>query len=251
MSGLELSGLTVTRGGTRALDGMTLTVSPGECVALIGPNGAGKTTLLRAAQGLLPFDGTSSIATLPANERAKQVAFLPQTRDIAWPVSVRTLVALGRTPYLAGGRKLSTADETAIDEALTRMDLHPLACRTATELSGGEQARALIARVLAQDTPIVLADEPTASLDPAAQIATMRVFRDLAREGRTIVLSLHDLSLAARYCSRLILMSEGRIVADGTPREVLTEDRVREVFAVGSEWHEGSDGPSFAIVEEV
>ena len=250
MSALDIAGLTVTRGSTRVLDGATLSVDSGECVGLIGPNGAGKTTLLRAAQGLLPFDGMSTLARLPAAKRARTAAFLPQSRDIAWPVTVRTLVALGRTPYLAGGRKLSRQDETAIDAALTRMDLHALAHRTATDLSGGEQTRALIARVLAQDTPLILADEPTASLDPAGQIATMRVFAEFAREGRALLISLHDLPLAARYCTRLVMMSAGRIVADDTPRNVLTEDRVRKVFHVASRWSDTPEGASFAVMED-
>ncbi len=248
---LALENLCVRRGNRIVVDGVSLEVSGGEVVGLIGPNGAGKTTLMRAAQGLVAYSGTSSLADLSARDRARSAAWLPQTRDIAWPISVATLVALGRTPYLAGGRKLSAADRAAIDTAIDRMDLRALAQRTATELSGGEQARALIARVLAQETPLLLADEPVSGLDPAHQIATMRVFAGLAADGRGVLVSLHDLGLAARHCTRLALMHRGRIVADGAPREVLSDARMRDVFGVGGHWSEGPDGPAFHVVEGI
>ena len=129
------------------------------------------------------------------------------------------------------------------------MELRDLAHRTATELSGGEKARALIARVLAQETPVIFADEPVAGLDPAHQIAAMRVFRTLAREGRTVLVSLHDLGLASRYCDRLILLDHGKVVADGAPRAVLDDARMRSVFAVGGHWSETPQGPIFQALE--
>ncbi len=251
MTGLHLNGLTVWRGRRKVVEDVSMSLQPGELVGLIGPNGAGKTTLMRAALGLLPFDGTSSLAILPERERARAAAWLPQDRDIAWPVSVETLVALGRTPYLAAGRKLSTADRVAVADAIARMDLRALQHRTATELSGGEKARALIARVLAQDTNVILADEPVAGLDPSHQIAAMKVFAALAREGRCVMVSLHDLGLASRYCSRLVLLDHGRIVADGPPRAVLNDTRMREVFAVSGHWTETPGGPVFNAVDEV
>ena len=243
--------MTVRRGTHDVVDGVSLSLEPGKLVGLIGPNGAGKTTLMRAALGLLPFEGASSLAALPARDRARQAAWLPQDRDIAWPVSVTTLVALGRTPYLAAGRKLSPSDHVAIDAAIERMDLQGLADRTATELSGGEKARALIARVLAQDTPVVLADEPVAGLDPAHQIATMKVFRSLAREGRTVLVSLHDLGLASRYCDCLVLLNRGQVVADGPPDQVLNDDQMRSVFAVGGHWAESPNGRIFQPLEAI
>ncbi|NND18100.1 MAG: ABC transporter ATP-binding protein [Silicimonas sp.] len=251
MTEVRIENLSVSRGPRTVVQNVTLTFKPGQLVGLIGPNGAGKTTLMRAALGLLPHTGTSTLAALPPRERARIAAWLPQTRDVAWPVDVDTLVALGRTPYLAAGRKLSKADHAAIATAIARMDLADLAGRPATELSGGETARALIARVLAQETPVILADEPTAGLDPSHQIAAMSTFRELAREGKTVVVSLHDLALASRYCDRLVLLDRGEVVSDGDPRDVLDEARMRAVFAVGGHWSETPQGPVFQPIEMV
>ncbi|WP_128910653.1 ABC transporter ATP-binding protein [Tropicibacter alexandrii] len=240
MTLLTLDKLTVRRGECPVVDAASLSIGTGECVGLIGPNGAGKTTLLRAALGLLPHEGTSSLAQLPARQRAKHAAWMPQSREIAWPVPVERLVALGRLPH---GRRPGPADQTAIDSALTRMGLDAFRLRPATELSGGEQARVLIARALAQDTPLLIADEPIAGLDPAAQIDTLQVFADLAAEGHTVLTSLHDLSLAARFCTRLIMMGQGRIEADGAPRDVLTEANLARVFHLSARLIETDHGP--------
>lgn len=240
MNLLTLSALTVRRGTCPVADRVTLTIAPGECVGLLGPNGAGKTSLLRGAMGLLPHEGGSSLADLPPAARARAAAFLPQGREIAWPVTVETLVALGRSPHGA-----ADPDDHAVSRALDRMGLALYRQRRATELSGGEQARVLIARALAQDTPLLLADEPVAGLDPEAQIRTMQVFADLAAEGRGVLVSIHDLGLAARHCSRLVLMHRGQLVADGPPREVLTEDRLAQVFGIRGFHAETPDGPVF------
>jgi iron complex transport system ATP-binding protein len=239
MTLLALDRLTVLRGECPVVDHVTLSVAAGECVGLIGPNGAGKTTLMRAALGLEPFSGTSSLAKLNASDRARTAAFLPQARQIAWPMDVQTLVALGRVPHLPRGTTPGAADRAAIDDALHRLGLDGFRQRIATQLSGGEQGRVLIARALAQQTPLLLADEPIAGLDPAQQIATMQVFACLAQEGRAVVVSLHDLGLAARHCTRLILMHHGRLVADGTPDQVLTPDLMAQVFGI-SIWRQDS-----------
>ena len=243
MTLLDLTLLTVRRGLCPVVEQVNLTVGTGEFVGLIGPNGAGKTTLLRAALGLLPHEGTSNLANLSPAARARAVAFLPQSRDIAWPVDVETLVSLGRGPHLTG--RMTQDDRAAVDHALARMGLENYRNRTATALSGGEQARVLIARALAQETPLLLADEPVAGLDPEAQIKTMQVFADLAREGRGVVASIHDLGLAARHCTRLILLLRGALVADGPPRAVLTEDNLAQVFGVRGFHAETPDGPVF------
>jgi iron complex transport system ATP-binding protein len=227
MSLLQLENLTVKRGECPVLDNISLTVGQGEFVGLIGPNGAGKTTLLRAALGLLLHQGRSSLATLPPADRARIAAFLPQAREIAWPVTVETVVSLGRLTHGTGAN-----DQAAIARALDRMGLSGFRGRTATALSGGEQARVLIARALAQDTPLLLADEPVAGLDPAAQIRTMQVFADLAAEGRSVIASVHDLGLAARHCTRLIMLETGRIAADGPARDVLSDSLLARVFGV-------------------
>ncbi|HEY9019923.1 MAG: ABC transporter ATP-binding protein [Paracoccaceae bacterium] len=239
MTLLSLDNLTVRRGECPVVDHVSLSVHAGECVGLIGPNGAGKTTLLRAALGLEPFSGASSLASLSAAERARAAAFLPQARQIAWPMAVETLVALGRVPHLPRGSTPGAVDRAAIDDALHRLGLDGFRQRIATQLSGGEQGRVLIARALAQQTPLLLADEPIAGLDPAQQIATMQVFSGLAQEGRAVVVSLHDLGLAARHCTRLILMHQGRLVADGAPDDVLTADLMAQVFGI-SIWRQDS-----------
>ncbi|MBW7923039.1 MAG: ABC transporter ATP-binding protein [Rubellimicrobium sp.] len=237
---LDLDRLTVRRGARAVVDGVSLRVAAGEVVGLLGPNGAGKTTLLRAALGLLPHEGRSSLARLSPRERARMVAFLPQGREIAWPVPVADLVALGRAPHGSPDR-----DDPAVARAIARMALEDFRTRPATELSGGEQARVLIARTLAQETPLILADEPVAGLDPEAQIRTMQVFADHARAGGAVVASIHDLGLAARHCTRLVLLKAGRLVADGTPREVLTEANLAQVFAIRGYHAETGDGPVF------
>ncbi len=251
MTLLSLENVSVTRGAQRVLHDISLEIAEGEVVALIGPNGAGKTTLMRAALGLLPATGTSSVARLPARERAKAAAWLPQSRQISWPVRAETVIALGRIPYLPAGRALSPDDRNSIDKAIQRMELAPLRDRIATELSGGEQARVLIARMLAQDAPLLLADEPIAGLDPAAQIGVMHAFSTVARGGGAVLVSLHDLGLAARHCTRLILLHQGRLIAQGSPSDVLTPSHLRDVFGVTAHFVDTPDGPVFQPLEVV
>lgn len=238
MSLLQLDNLTLRRQGRVVVDGVSLTIGPGECIGLLGPNGAGKTSLLRGALGLIPHAGRSSLAAMPPAARARAVAFLPQGRDIAWPVTVETLVALGRAPHGA-----ADPADPAVARALSRMGLDGYRQRPATQLSGGEQARALIARALAQDTPLLIADEPAAGLDPEAQIRAMTVFRALAGEGRSVLVSVHDLGLAARHCTRLLLLDQGRLVADGPPGAVLTPERLATVFGIRAYHAQTPDGP--------
>jgi iron complex transport system ATP-binding protein len=214
------------------LQNVSFRVGTGECVGLLGTNGAGKTTLMRAALGVLSHEGSSSIAQLPSAERARKVAWMSQNREVAWPVSVETLVMLGRIPYMSTGQRPKPNDAEKVNSVLKIMHLEAFRKRTVTHLSGGEQARVLIARMLAQDTPLIMADEPISGLDPAHQISTMQIFLNLAKQGKSVIVSLHDLGLAARYCTRLILLSEGKIVADGLPTDVLTADRLAEVFGI-------------------
>jgi iron complex transport system ATP-binding protein len=249
MTHLALDGLTVLRGDCPVVDDATLSVAAGEVVGLIGPNGAGKTTLMRGALGLLPHRGRSSLTDLPPAERARHAAWLPQSREIAWPVSVETLVTLGRTPHLSAGQRPGPADRAVIADAMATMGLSGFEARAATELSGGEQARVVIARALAQDTPLVLADEPIAGLDPGHQIATMTAFAALAQRGKALVVSLHDLGLAARHCTRLVLIDKGRIRADGPPEAVLTEGNLRDVFGITAHLTRGAEGVIFQPLE--
>ncbi|AHD02030.1 ABC transporter ATP-binding protein [Leisingera methylohalidivorans] len=249
MSVLSVENLSVTLRSRTVLREVSFAIREGEFVGLLGPNGAGKSSLMRAALGLIPAQGRSSLAEMTAEDRARAAAWMPQSREIAWPIPVERLVALGRLPHLPQGLRLPPADQALVDQAIARMGLEPFRQRAASRLSGGEQARALIARALAQDTPLLLADEPAAGLDPAHQISTMGVFASLAAEGRAALVSLHDLGLAARHCTRLILLAEGGILADGAPAEVLTPALMARAFGI-SVWHETTaQGPVFQPLE--
>lgn len=242
MSGLTLTDFSVARGPCDVLRDVSLSVGAGECVGLLGPNGAGKTTLMRGALGLMPHRGHSSLTALPLKTRAKTVAWLPQAREIAWPVTVETVIALGRLPHLTPGAPPAPEDQAAIDSAISRMGLDSYRGRIATQLSGGEQARVLIARALAQATPVLMVDEPAAGLDPAHQITLMQTLAQEARGGRTVVASMHDLGLAARYCTRLVVLWRGGIAADGPPEAVLTPELLADVFQIRAHIAHGPDG---------
>ncbi len=249
MNLLSLTDFVVKRSGKQILQGVNLDIQPGELVGLIGPNGAGKTTLMRAALGLIPAQGRSSLTAMTARARGKAAAWMPQSREIAWPVDVETLIRLGRTPHLGAGQKPTDADAAAVERAIARMGLEGYRHRIATQLSGGEQARVLIARSLAQEAPLLMADEPTAGLDPAHQIATMQTFATLARSGQSVLVSLHDLGLAARHCTRLVMLHSGGIAADGAPRDVLTPDLIRAAFGISAHLQETPDGIIFQPLE--
>lgn len=240
MTLLSIKGLSVSLQRRKVLNNVSFSIEKGEFVGLIGPNGAGKTTLMRAALGFLPFEGQSSLASLPQSERARQASWMPQSREIAWPISVEAVVMLGRTPHLSGLRKAMDQDRQHVSAALRQMNLENKRDRPANQLSGGEQARVLIARALAQDTPLLLADEPVAGLDPAHQIATMETFAHLAEQGKSSLVSLHDLGLAARHCTRLILLGSGAVVADGPPEVVLSPERLAQVFGITA-WYQRTD----------
>ena len=219
----------------------TLTLARGELVALLGPNGAGKTTLLRTALGLLPASSGSvtldsrPLATLSAAERARAVAYLPQAREIAWPVAVRDVVALGRFAHGATLGRLSPPDAAAVERALADCELTEFADRRADTLSGGEAARMHLARALAGEAALVLADEPVAALDPLHAHRVLGVLREATWAGQGVLTVLHDLNLAASYADRLVWMADGRIVADGSVTNTLTAERVRAVYGVEAE----------------
>ena len=228
----------VTLGGHCALDGVSLSFEAGELVGIMGPNGAGKSTLLRAGAGLQRLDGgrvtvrERSIADWPRRDIARVLSFLPQGGTVHWPLSVRALVALGRLPHHQPFARAALADEVAIDAALRACEVETLAERPVTHLSGGERARVLLARALAAEAPILFADEPFAQLDPSHQIHAMEVLQATAHKGTLVLVVLHDLSVAARFCDRIVLLNEGRIVADGTPDAVLTREVLNQTFGV-------------------
>lgn len=221
---------------------------PGEITAICGPNGAGKSTLLATLAGLIaPAQGEIALegkplSAMPARERARQIGYLPQSREIAWDVDVATLVGLGRLPWRAG----AAADRVAVSAALETLDLGDLADRPVTRLSGGELARALLARVLAGEPHWILADEPLAALDLAHQVVLMRHFRALADRGLGIVLVLHDLAAAMNGADRVVVLDRGAIVAAGPPREALDADRLRQTWGVAADWLRGDAG--FALL---
>lgn len=237
MSVLAIENLSATLAGKRVVDSVSLTVGKGNVTGLIGPNGAGKSTFLRACLGLVPASGAVSLdgadlSILRPAERARHLAYLPQERETAWAMSVEAVVALGRLPHHARFAAPSERDRAATEAALARMDLSAFRHRAVTSLSGGERARVLIARALAQETPVLLADEPLAGLDPQHQIALMRLFRELAAEGRIVIASMHDLTLAARWCDQLLLLQDGRACAEGRPETVLTAQTLQDVYTV-------------------
>jgi iron complex transport system ATP-binding protein len=211
----------------------SFTLAPGELVVLLGPNGAGKTTLLRMALGLLPADiGRSNVAPLSARDRARRVSYLPQARPLAWPAKVRDVIALGRFAHGAALGRLGPVDRAAVERAIAACDLDALADRSADTLSGGELARVHLARALAAEAPLIVADEPAASLDPRHQHSVLGLLRDFVAGGGGALAVLHDLALAARYADRLIWMKDGRIVAQGSVAETMTEARIAEIYGV-------------------
>jgi iron complex transport system ATP-binding protein len=238
---IEGTGLSATADGRHVLDGVDVRLHAGEVLGLIGANGAGKTTLLRALLRLSPLsagrvtlDGRDITGAAP-HRVAREVAYLPQDRSVFWPLPVARLVALGRMPHAAPrlfGRDPADTGHPAVERAMRRTDVLHLRDRAADALSGGERARVLLARALAVEAPVLLADEPVAGLDPYHQLAVMEVFRDAAAEGTAVALVVHDLSLAARFCDRLVLMREGTVLGDGTPHAVLDDANLARVYGV-------------------
>ncbi len=236
---LTLDGATVEVHGRAILRDVSFLVEPGERVALIGPNGAGKSTLLRVVAGVLrPTAGRvalagSPLATMPRAEVARRLAVVPQQTALPFSMRVEEVVALGRLPHENPLRGARPADRAAVAAAIERVGLGHLLGRDARELSLGERQLVLLALAVAQEAPVLLLDEPTVHLDLRHQVEAMELMRDLnERDGTTLVAVLHDLGLAAHFFPRLILLDHGRLIADGPPREVLTDDRIRDVFGV-------------------
>ncbi|NNC64635.1 MAG: ABC transporter ATP-binding protein [Gammaproteobacteria bacterium] len=220
------------------LDDASITLQPGELVGLIGPNGAGKSTLLRAIVGSQPYTtgnvylDDTDITALSARQRARALAYLPQERHVEWPLPSRAVVALGRYPYASGLGPARPADSNAINHAMAAVGATGLANRSAAVLSGGERTRVLLARALAVEAPLLLADEPIAGLDPFHQLDVMEILRATAHGGAGVLAVLHDLSLAMRFMDRVVLMHEGAVIANGTPSEVLTDQNLERVYRV-------------------
>ena len=232
--------LEVTLAGRSVLHDVSLSLPSGQLVALVGPNGAGKTTLLRALAGLVSSTGGIEISgdrlsSLSLRERARRLGYLPQGHLVHWPLPAKDVVALGRYPHGATDpARLSPRDEQAVLRAMRATNVVEFSERPVTELSGGERSRVALARVLAVEAPIVLADEPIASLDPRYQIDVMINLRSAADRGVLVVVVTHDLGLAARFSDTVLVLSDGRLVAQGKPEQALSEQIMADVFRISA-----------------
>ena len=225
-------------GERTVLHAVDLAFAPACLHVMVGPNGAGKSSLMRIlAQVLAPSKGRvmldgRPLADLPARQRARMLAYLPQDRQAVWPMPVRELVMLGRMPHGATLEQAAPADWQAVDQALERTKVSGLAHRCITQLSGGERARVLLARALATQAPILLVDEPIAALDPHHQWLMMDLLQQEAQAGCLVIAVLHDLLLAARFAGRIVMLDQGRVVAQGDSVAVLTANRLADVFGI-------------------
>lgn len=234
---IAVENVDVSFGGLEVLEGVSLSVEPGEFLGLVGPNGAGKTTLLRAINGVFEPDGGrvhldgTPVGSLDPRGVSRRVATVPQDTSVSFAFTVEDVVRMGRTPYR--GRTDLTADDAdrdAVDRALERTEMTELRDRPITAVSGGERQRAFVARALAQDTPALVLDEPTASLDINHQVQVLELVADLVAGGKTAIAAIHDLDLAARYCDRLALLADGGLQAVGDPETVLTDEHLQPAF---------------------
>lgn len=239
MRTLSVESLQVAWRGQTCVQDLSFQVQSGELLALIGPNGAGKSTVLRALAQLLPHQGRvlldgEDLARLAPHQRARRLAYLAQGDQVAWPLQVRDFVALGRLPHQGRWRLASASktDQNGVDAALSAMHLTDMAERHLHALSGGERARARLARAMAVQAPLLLADEPVAALDPYHQLSVMELLRAQCNAGHAVVVVLHDLTLASRFCDRVLLLQGGRAVACGAPRHVLTPAHLQRVYQV-------------------
>lgn len=238
MTDLIAKDLTLKVSETTLVDTASFALKPGELVVLLGPNGAGKTSLIRAALGLIKAEAGSAtiggheVAALSPTARARQISYLPQIRPLAWPTRVCDVVALGRFSHGVAPGNLTGHDAEAVNRALMACDLSDLSDRTMDTLSGGELARVHCARAFAAEAPLLIADEPTAALDPRHQFRILDLIRKYVQNGGGALLVLHDIELAARYASRLIWMKDGKILADGAVGDTLTPERLAEIYGV-------------------
>ena len=235
---IAFQNLSAGYGPCDVLQSVSAKAKKGEFIALLGPNGSGKSTLLKTLAGIIkPSSGQitmldQDLSTLTLKTRAKQIAYLAQTREAAPAMTVEDVVRLGRAPYRGALGKISDEGEIAIASALSRTQSAQFAARRFDSLSGGEQARVLLARALAVEAPVMLADEPIAALDPFYQLTMMEILKAEAMSGKTIITALHDLPLAAQFATRIWVMHNGKLAADGSPDTALTDKILTDVFGI-------------------
>ncbi|TCW16359.1 iron complex transport system ATP-binding protein [Raoultella sp. BIGb0138] len=240
---LKTEDLTAGYGAKRIIDGLSLTLPAGKVTALLGPNGCGKSTLLKCFSRLLtPTAGKiwlddRPLSVLSPRQLARHLALLPQQHLTPEGITVRELVGYGRSPWLPLWGRLTAQDHLRVEAALARTGVAALAERPLSALSGGQRQRAFLALILAQDTPLVLLDEPTTWLDINHQVELMKLMRELQQAGKTVVAVLHDLNQASRYCDHLVVLERGQLQAEGDPERVLTPALLREVFRLEAEIH--------------
>jgi iron complex transport system ATP-binding protein len=251
---LSAKGIDVRLGDKHVLHGVSAVFEPAKITAIIGPNGAGKSTLMTALAGLRRpgsgqvLLGDTDMYTLAPEDRARRLGFLPQIPEVAWAVDARTLVSLGRTPFI-GARGLTTADNAAVDRALSITATEHLAHRDVTTLSGGERARVLLARMLAGEPQWLLADEPLSGLDPGFQIDVADLFRRMAKDkGCGVIMTLHDLHMALRMADRVIILGDGKILADDVALAALSPESLARAYGVEARFLQGETGPVIEIV---
>ena len=235
---LQAERLSVRLGGREVVSQVSFDIGSGEVVGLVGPNGSGKSTCVGALAGLKrPSSGAvrlegSALDEVAVRRRARTISYLPQNPECHWPLSVRQVVALGRLPHRSVWGGIGAGDAAAIERAMEKLEVTGLADRRVDRLSGGERMRVMLARALAPEPRVLIVDEPTDGLDPNHQLHVMELLRAMAGEGCAVLAVLHDLSLAERFCDRLLLLHEGRLVASGPPRDVLTPENVARVYRV-------------------
>ncbi|HEY4123599.1 MAG TPA: ABC transporter ATP-binding protein [Rhizomicrobium sp.] len=237
MSALSFARVSASYGTRPVLNSVSAQFKSGAVTAIVGPNGAGKTTLFRAALGVLPAQGEirildNDLKSWSREGLARSIAYLPQGTDAHWPITARRLVALGRLPHRKSFAPPTATDEAAIEDALARCEASEFANRPIDQLSAGERARVLLARALATSAPILMADEPAAHLDPAHQLSLMRLLKDEARRGTAVLVTLHDLALASRYCDEIVVLEKGTVAAQGAPDTALDDATLARVFAI-------------------
>ena len=237
---LEARGVGIRLGQRQVVNAASLSLHRGHFTVLAGPNGAGKTTLLRALAGLVACEGSIVLDGRPLGawsprERARRIGYLPQGSAFSWPMTVESIVALGRYPHGDPFSSATPEDRRAVQSALAATATADLAHRVVTQLSGGERARVALARALATQAGLLLADEPTVSLDARHQLVVMELLQKAAHDGAAVLAVIHDLALAARFADRVIVIDRGRIVAQGEPSATLDAARIAEVFGVETE----------------